>query len=144
MTPEGLFELTVMFFELTNSPAIFQMMINKILQNLINTEKIASFIDDIIVGIEEEKGHDEMIEEVVKRLALYVKLEKYKWKVRKIGFLEVVIGPEKIKIEEEKVKWVLDWLTSKGVKNIQKFLRLDNYYWQFIKNFMSIARLLWT
>jgi len=104
MTPEGLFELTVMFFELTNSPAIFQMMINKILQNLINTEKIASFIDDIIVGIEEEKGHDEMIEEVVKRLALYVKLEKYKWKVRKIGFLEVVIGPEKIKIEEEKVK----------------------------------------
>ena len=70
MTPEGLFELTVMFFELTNSPAIFQMMINKILQDLINTEKVASFIDDIIVGIEEEKGHDEMIEEVVKRLAL--------------------------------------------------------------------------
>ena len=93
-----------MFFELTNSPAIFQMMINKILQDLINTEKVASFIDDIIIGIEEEKGHDEMIEEVVKRLALYVKLEKYKWKVRKIRFLEVVIGPEKIKIEEEKVK----------------------------------------
>ena len=80
------------------------MMINKILQDLINTEKVASFIDDIIIGIEEEKGHDEMIEEVVKRLALYVKLEKYKWKVRKIRFLEVVIGPEKIKIEEEKVK----------------------------------------
>jgi len=55
MTPEGLFELTVMFFELTNSPAIFQMMINKILQDLINTEKVASFIDDIIIGIEEEK-----------------------------------------------------------------------------------------
>jgi len=45
-----------------------------------------------------------MIEEVVKRLALYIKLEKYKWKVRKIRFLEVVIGLEKIKIEEEKVK----------------------------------------
>jgi len=68
---------------------------------LINTEKVASFIDGIIVGTEEEKEHDEMIEEIVKKLALY---EKYKWKVRKIGFLEVVIGPEKIKIEEEKVK----------------------------------------
>ena len=34
----------------------------------------------------------------------------------------------------------MDWLTSKGVKNIQKFLRLDNYYWQFIKDFISIAR----
>jgi len=90
--------------KLTNSLAIFQIMINKILQDLINTEKIASFIDNIIVGIEEEKEHDEMIEEVVKRLALYIKLKKYKWKVRKIEFLEVVIGPEKIKIEKEKVK----------------------------------------
>ena len=58
MTLEGLFEPAVMFFKLTNSPAIFQMMINKILQDLINTEKVASFINDIIVGTEEEKGHD--------------------------------------------------------------------------------------
>ena len=52
---------------------------NKILQNLINTGKVASFIDNVIVGIEEEKVHDEVVEEVVKRLAendLYVKLEK--------------------------------------------------------------------
>ena len=52
------------------------------------------FIDDI-VGIEEEKGHDEVVENVVKRLTeidLYVKLEKYKWKIRKVEFLEVVIS----------------------------------------------------
>jgi len=59
---------------------------------------------------------------------LYVKLEKYKWKVRKVGFLEVVIRLERIKIEEENVKEVLDWPTPKGVKNIQKFLELANYY----------------
>ena len=65
-----------MFFRLTNSPAIFQIIMNKILQDLINTGKVASFIDNVIVGMEEEKGHDEV---VVKRLAendLYVKLEK--------------------------------------------------------------------
>jgi len=70
-----------MFFELTNSPTTFQTMINKILQNLINTEKIASFINDIIIGTEEEEGHDELVEKVVKRLAendLYVKPEKCK------------------------------------------------------------------
>ncbi len=39
---------------------------------------------------------------------LYVKLEKYKWKVREVGFLGVVIGPEEIKIEEEKIKGVLE------------------------------------
>jgi len=49
---------------------------------------------------------------------LYVKPEKYKWKVRKVELLEVVIGPGGIKMEEEKVKDVLDWLTPKGVKDI--------------------------
>jgi len=70
-----------------------------------------SFIDDIIISIEGEEGHDELVEEVVRRLAendLYVKLEKCKWKVRKVGFLGVVIGPERIKIEKEKVKGILD------------------------------------
>ena len=73
------FKPIVMFFRLINSPAIFQIIMNKILQNLINTGKVASFIDNVIVGIEEEKVHDEVVEEVVKRLAendLYVKLEK--------------------------------------------------------------------
>ena len=72
---------------------------------------MASFIDDVLVGIEEEAEYDEIVEEVVKRLAendLYIKPEKYKWKVRKLGFLGVVIGPEGIKMEEEKVKGVLD------------------------------------
>ena len=50
--PEGFFELTVIFFGLTNSLAIFQTMMNKILWDLINTRKVASFIDDVIVGME--------------------------------------------------------------------------------------------
>jgi len=51
-----------------------------------------------------------------------------------------VIRPERIKIEEEKVKGVLDWPTPKGVKNVQKFLGLASYYQQFIKNFIIISR----
>ena len=45
-----------------------------------------------------------------------------------MGFLRVVIGPEEIKMEKEKVKGVLEWLTSKCVKDVQKFLGLTNYY----------------
>jgi len=145
ITLEGSFEPTMMFFRLTNFPVMFQTIINKILQDLINTEEVASFIDDVIVGIEEEEKHDKVVEKIVKRLAennLYVKPEKCKWKVRKVEFLRVVIGPEEIKIEEEKIKRVLEWLTSKEVKDIQKFLELANYYWWFINNFASIARLL--
>ena len=101
------FELTVIFFGLTNSLVIFQIIINKILQNLINTGKVASFIDDIIVETEEEKGHDEIVEEVVRRLVendLCVKLEKCKWKVKEVEFSGVVIRLEGIKMEEKKVK----------------------------------------
>ena len=80
-TPEKSFKLTVIFFGLTNSPAIFQTIMNKILWDLISTGKVASFIDNVIVGTEIEEGYNKIVEEVVKRLAendLYVKLEKYK------------------------------------------------------------------
>ena len=131
MILEESFEPTVMFFGLTNSPVIFQTIMDEILQDLINTGKVVSFIDDMIVGTEEEEGHDEIVEEVVKRLAendLYVKPEKCKWKVREVGFLRVVIGKEEIKMKEEKIKAVLDWLIPKLVKDVQKFLELANYY----------------
>ena len=131
MTPKGSFEPTVMFFGLTNSPAIFQTMMNELLRDLINTGKVAVFIDDVIVEMEEEEEHDEIVAKVVKRLEennLYVKPEKCKWKIREVEFLEVVIGPEGIKMEEEKVKGVLDWPTPKCVKDVQKFLGSVNYY----------------
>ena len=51
-----------------------------------------------------------------------------------------MIGPEGIKMEEEKVKSILEWLIPKGVKDIQKFLRLTNYYWQLIKDFAVMIR----
>ena len=69
-----------------------------------------------------------------------MKLEKYKWKVKKVGSLGVVIELEGLKIEEEKVKDILDWPTLKGVKGVQKFLGLANYYHWFIKTFTAIAR----
>jgi len=75
-----------------------------------------SFIDNIIVGIEGKERYDEVIEEVVMQLMeinLYIKPESYKWKVREVGFLEVVMRPERIKMEEEKAKSVLEWLTPK-------------------------------
>jgi len=145
MMPEGSFEPTVMFFRLTNSPATFQAMMNKLLRDLINTGKVAAFIDDVIIGTETEEGHDKIVAEVIRRLEendLYVKPEKCRWKVREVGFLGVVIGLEGIKMEKEKVKEVLEWLTPKCVKDVQKFLGLANYYHQFIKGFASIARLL--
>jgi len=69
-TPERSFEPTVMFFGLTNSLATFQTIMNEILYDLINIKKVASFIDNVIVGREMVEGHNELVEEVVRRLVL--------------------------------------------------------------------------
>jgi len=111
MTLEKSFELMVIFFGLMNSPTTFQVMMNKLLRDLINTGKVVAFIDDIIIGTERKEGHDKLVAEVIKRLEknnLYVKPEKCKWKIREVGFLGVVIGRDRIKMKEEKVKSVLD------------------------------------
>jgi len=104
------FEPTVMFFGMTNLPATFQVIMNEILRDLINKGKVAAFVDDMLVGTETKEAHDEIVEEILRRLEendLYIKPEKCVWKVRKIGFLGVVIGPNRIEIEEEKVNGVL-------------------------------------
>jgi len=76
----GLFEPTVMFFRMTNSPATFQAIMNEILRDLINKGKVAAFVDNVLVGTETKEGHDEIVEEILRRLEennLYIKPEKY-------------------------------------------------------------------
>jgi len=95
----GSFEPMVMFFRMTNSLATFQAIINEILRNLINKGKVAAFVDNVLVGTEIKEGHDEIVEEILRRLEendLYIKPEKCMWKARKIGFLGVIIGPNEI------------------------------------------------
>jgi len=111
---------------------------NEILRDLINEGKVVVFIDDILVGTETKEGHDEIMKEILKKLEennLYIKLKKYVWKIKKIGFLDVVIEPNRIEIEAEKINGVLSWPESKNVKDIRKFLGLTNYYGRFIKDF---------
>jgi len=127
-----------MFFGMTNSPVTFQAMMNEISRDLINEGKVAAFVNDVLMGTETEKEHNEIVEEILKRLEendLYVKPEKCVWKTRKIGFLGVVIRPNGIEIEAEKVEGVLGWSEPKNIKDVRKFLGLANYYRRFIKDF---------
>jgi len=97
----------------------------------------------VLVGTETEEGHNELVEEILKRLEehdLYVKLEKCEWRVREVGFLGVVIGPDGIKMKKKKIRGVLEWPTPKCVKDVQKFLGLVNYYRRFMKDFVEIVR----
>jgi len=79
MTYIGSFKPTVMFFGMTNLPATFQAMMNEILRDIINEGKVVAFVDNMLVGMETEERHNEIVEEVLKRLEkndLYIKPEK--------------------------------------------------------------------
>jgi len=141
--PEGSFEPMVMFFGLTNSLATFQAMMNDLLRDLVVEEKVVVFIDDVMIAMKTEEGHDEIVEEVLRRLEendLFVKLEKCVWKVREVEFLGVIIGEDRVRMEKEKVQGVVEWLVPKSMKDVQKFLGLANYYRQFVKDFAKIAK----
>ena len=84
---------------------------------MIKARNIIAFINDVIVRMEIEERYNNIIEEVLKIIAkdnLFVKLEKYVWKVRNIGFLEVMIGPDG---EEESLR-SSRLLVLKSVKNV--------------------------
>ena len=58
---EELFEPTIIFFGLMNFLAMFQIIINKILQNFINTRKVVSFISDVIVKTEKKEKYNKVV-----------------------------------------------------------------------------------
>ena len=139
----GLYELTVMYFGLTNLPATFQTIMNDLFRDMVNQGNTATFINDIIVATDTKEGHDEIVEEVLRRLEennLFIKPEKCKWKVREVEFLGVVIGPGGMRMQKEKVNGVLSWPTPRSAKEVQKFMGLANYYRRFIQDFSRIAK----
>jgi len=106
-------------------------MMNNLFRDMVNQGSMATFIDDIIVVTDTKEGRDEIVEEVLRRLEkndLFVKLEKCRWKVREVEFLEVVIGPGGVRMQKEKVDGVLSWPTLRSAKDVQKFMGLTNYY----------------
>ena len=134
-----------MYFGLINSSATFQTIMNYLFRDLINQRDTATFINDILVVTDTKEEHDELVEEVLKRLEendLFAKPEKCKWKVREVEFLEVVIGPRGVEMQKEKVEGVLNWPASRNIKEVQKFLDLANYYRRIIKDFARLAALL--
>ena len=103
-------------------------------------------IDDVMIATETEEEHDEIVEEVLRRLEkndLFVKPEKCVWKVREVGFLGVIIGEDGVRMEKEKMQEVIKWLVPRSTKDVQKFLGLANYYRWFVKDFARIAKLLY-
>jgi len=68
-TNRGLFELLVMFFGMTNSPATFQTMMNDIFRTLIAQGIVVVYLDDILIFTQTEEEHEQVVQKVLEALA---------------------------------------------------------------------------
>src|SRR5260221_4596373 len=137
-TNRGLFEPTVMFFRLCNSPAMFQMMMNDILQDFIHNSKAICYMDNILVYSCTLSDHWQIIHQVLSTLQewrLFLEPEGCKFEQKEVEYLRLVISKDHVAINLMKVHRVMEWLTPTKVKEVQSFLGFVNFYQKFIHNF---------
>nr|AAT81688.1 putative retrotransposon protein [Oryza sativa Japonica Group] len=141
-TRYGLYEFTVMSFGLTNAPAFFMNLMNKVFMEYLD-KFVVVFIDDILVYSQSEKEHQQHLRLVLGKLRehqLYAKLSKCEFWLSEVKFLGHVISAKGVAVAPETVTAVTDWKQPKTVTQVHSFLGLAGYYRRFIENFSKIAR----
>ena len=152
LTPEGLFEPTVMFFGLTNSPATFQMMMNTIFRKEVTEGWLSVYMDDIAVhtklrpGETEEQHlaqHRDLTHHILDKLEeedLYLKPEKCMFEQKEIDYLGVIVGKGTLHMDPSKIQDILNWPIPKNPTDIRSFLGFTGFYRYFIPKYLEIAR----
>jgi hypothetical protein len=138
----GLYEFIVMSFGLTNAPAYFMYLMNKVFIEYLD-KFVVVFIDDILVFSWNEEEHEEPLEVGKQKLRehqLYAKFSKYDFWLREVSFLGHIITDGGIHVDPSKVQDVLNWNPPKNVPKIRSFLGLAGYYRRFIEGFSKIVK----
>jgi hypothetical protein len=131
-----------MSFGLTNAPAYFMYLMNKVFMEYLDTFVVV-FIDDILIFSKTEEEHEKHLRLVLEKLRsnqLYAKFSKYEFWLTEVSFLGHVISAEGVSVDPSKVKDVLNWMLLMNASEIQSFLGLAGYYHRLIKDLSKIAK----
>jgi len=137
----GHFEYVVLPFGLTNAPATWQRLTNKILGDLYD-EGVISYLDDILIFSKTEEEHKKLLREVFDRLTankLYVKRSKCEWAKDEVEFCGHMIGRDGLRISPRKLQVLHDWPEPRNHKDVQSFLGLTNYLIDYVKDYAEIV-----
>ncbi len=140
-TPRGHFEYLVMPFGLSNSPAVFQALVNDVLRDMVD-QFIYVYLDDILIFSSSLQEHVQHVRRVLQRLlenGLFVKAEKCAFHAQSVPFLGFIVSPEGVRMDPDRVKAVVDWPTPDSRKALLRFLGFANFYRRFIRNFSQLA-----
>ncbi|MBW0532147.1 hypothetical protein O181_071862 [Austropuccinia psidii MF-1] len=136
-TKYGSFQYLVMPFGLTNAPALFQNLINDIFQDLLNVYVVV-YLDDIMVSSISEEEHVTHVSTVLSKLRannLFAKASKCLFHVSSVEYLGYVVSSEGLKMDQGKVRHILNWPPPRNLKALQSFLGFANFYRCFINNY---------
>ncbi len=142
-TNRGLFEPTVMFFGLTNSPATFQWMMNDIFKDLIASGTVMIYLDDILIMSKTKAEHRRVAREVLKILQknkLFLKAEKCEFETLETEYLGVIISEGSIRMDPVKIAGIAAWPVPVKKVQLQSFLGFTNFYRRFIKGYSKVVK----
>ena len=140
-TRYGHYEFLVMSFGLTNAPAAFMDLMNRVFCPYLDRFVIV-FIDDILVYSRSELEHERhlgWVLQTLRRHQLYVKFSKCEFWLSRVGFLGHVVSADGIYVDPQKVEAVANWEQPTTVTEVRSFLGLAGYYRRFIEGFSKIA-----
>ncbi|GKD29707.1 putative nucleotidyltransferase, ribonuclease H, partial [Tanacetum coccineum] len=141
-TRYGHYEFQVMWYGLTNAPAVFMELMNRVCNPYLDKFVIV-FIDDILIYSKSEEEHAEhlkLILELLKKEELYAKFLKCEFWLSKVQILGHVIDSEGIHVDPAKIESIKDWASPKTPIEIRQFLGLAGYYRRFIECFSKITK----
>ncbi|CAF0975241.1 unnamed protein product [Brachionus calyciflorus] len=139
----GLFQYIVMPMGLTNSPATFQRLMNKIFKSLIERNIVIVFLDDFLIHSKDRKSHYLNVLEackILKEFCIKIKLGKCVPLAREIKFLGHVISANSIRPDQSKLEAIKNFNLPSTIQQLQSFLGLAGWYRRFIKSFAYIAK----
>jgi len=138
---EGHYEFLVMTFGLTNAPASFQGLMNKVFRHQLG-KSVVVYLDDIMVYSKTWEDHLVHIREVLEILRteqFIVKRKKCVFGARELSYLGHVISENGLRTDPAKIKAVADWPAPGSAKEVREFLGLTNYYQKFVRHYANIA-----
>ncbi|KAL4013707.1 hypothetical protein IC575_025890 [Cucumis melo] len=137
----GHYEFIVMSFGLTNAPAVFMDLMNRVFREFLDTFVIV-FIDDILIYSKTEAEHEEHLRMVLQTLRdnkLYAKFSKCEFWLKQVSFLGHVVSKAGVSVDPAKIEAVTGWTRPSTVSEVRSFLGLAGYYRRFVENFSLIA-----
>ena len=140
-TRYGSFEFRVMPFGLTNAPSSFQRFMNTIFADLLDVNVVV-YLDDLLIYSNSLEEHRTQVTEVLRRLrqhGLYAKAEKCEWERDSVEFVGFHCSAKGIRMDESKIRTILDWPEPRNVRDIQSFLGFANFYRRFIARYSDIV-----